>query len=430
MMPSRLLRAPLAWVLAVALATGACAERLDTGATCPILCPGQTLDIVDTVLTDIVAVDSALAGFPFIGTESPMLLANRGDSLDVRVIIRFDTLTRVWAPIGDTARRITYLDSLALRVQLLKTGLKLPATAFIDAYDVTDTTAVDSIPSQLTPRFVPAQLLGTVQVDSAGFGDSLTVRIPLDTAKFFAILADSARPLRIGLRIRAAGSVAVQVRASEAGANGPVLRYRVSPDTIVAVKTIVPSSKTPVTPAGINTEYADYSYAVRTPMVDAPARLLVGGLPGRRTYIRFALPRWLTDSVAVLSARLELVQDPLRGIDATRSMKVRGQLVLAGHAMTDLGRAARLLAPAGTAIADSIVTVVGDSGVVRLEMNGAIRQWRTVNGAAPFPPAIVLRPDVDGTDSPVVRFFSAEAPAAVRPRLRISYVPAIRYGRP
>ncbi|MDQ8145195.1 MAG: hypothetical protein P3A32_07010 [Gemmatimonadota bacterium] len=430
MMRSSLLRAPLAWVLAVALVTGACAERLETGATCPILCPGQTLDILDTVLTDVVAVDSAIGGFPFLGTESPMLLANRGDTLDVRVIVRFDTLTRVWAPVGDTARPITYLDSLALRVQLLKTAVALPATAFIDAYDVTDTAAVDSLPAQLTPRFAPEHLLGSLQIDSTGFGDSLTVRIPLDTAKFFAILADSGRALRIGLRIRAAGSVAVQVRAAESGANGPSLRYRVSADTIVAAKTVLPSSKTPISPDGIKTEYADYSYVVRAPAVDAPSRLLVGGLPGRRTYIRFALPRWLTDSVAVLSARLELVQDPLRALDPTRTMKVRGQLVLAGHAMTDLGRAARLLAPAGTAISDSIVTAVGDSGVVRLEMNGAIRQWRTVNGSAPFPPAIVLRPDVDGTDSPGVRFFSAEAPAGLRPRLRISYVPAIRYGRP
>jgi hypothetical protein len=430
MMRSSLLRAPLAWVLAVVFATGACAERLDTGATCPVLCPGQTLDILDTVLTDIIAVDSAIAGFPFQGTESPMLLAARGDTLDVRVVVRFDTLTRVWAPVGDTARPITYLDSLALRVQLLKTAVALPATAVIDAFDVTDTTAVDSLPAQLTPRFAPEHLLGTVQVDSAGFGDSLTVRIPLDTAKFFAILADTGRPLRIGLRIRAAGSVAVQVRASEAGANGPALRYRVSPDSIVATKTVLPSSRTPTTPEGLRTEYADYSYVVRAPAVDAPARLLVGGLPGRRTYIRFALPRWLTDSVAVLSARLELVQDPLRALDPARTVKVRGQLVLAGYAMTDLGRAARLLAPAGTAISDSIVTAAGDSGVVRLEMNGAIRQWRTVNGTVPFPPAIVLRPDVDGTDSPGVRFFSAEAAPGLRPRLRISYVPAIRYGRP
>jgi len=191
MMRSSFLRAPLAWVLAVVLATGACSERLDTGATCPVLCPGQTLDILDTVLTDIVAVDSAIGGFPFLGTESPMLLAARGDTLDVRVVVRFDTLTRVWAPVGDTVRPITYLDSLALRVQLLKTEVALPATAFIDAFDVTDTTAVDSLPAQLTPRFAPEHLLGTVQVDSAGFGDSLTVRIPLDTAKFFAILADT-----------------------------------------------------------------------------------------------------------------------------------------------------------------------------------------------------------------------------------------------
>ena len=47
-MTRRLLRAPA--LLAVLLATiaGACSERLDTADSCPVLCPGQQLDIVET----------------------------------------------------------------------------------------------------------------------------------------------------------------------------------------------------------------------------------------------------------------------------------------------------------------------------------------------------------------------------------------------
>lgn len=421
---------PLVGLVALALGVGACTEQLDTGATCPVLCPGQSLDIVDTVLTDIVALDTTLVGFPFLGTESALLLASRGDTLDARVVIRFDTLTRVWSPVGDTARPITVVDSLALGLTLRRTAVALPDTLFIDAYDVTDTTAVDSLPGQLTPFFSAANRLGTVAVDSATFRDSLAVRVPLDPARFLAILGDTARVLRIGLRVRGRASVAIHVRPTEGGLGGPSLRYRPATDSGVAVRTVLPYSRTPRTPAGQNAEYADYGYVASGPVLAPTARLLVGGVPGRRSYLRFALPRWLTDSVAVLSAKLELVQDPVRGLDARRAVTVRGQLVLAGTALTDLGRASRLLAPGGTAITDSLVAVVGDSGVLRLEMNGAIRQWRTVDGVAPYPPALVLRPDVDGVDSPVARFFAADAPAAVRPRLRVSFVPAIRYGRP
>ena len=46
--------------------------------------------------------------------ETPLLLASRGDTLDVRAIIRFDSLTRLWTPSGDTARPVTFVDSATL----------------------------------------------------------------------------------------------------------------------------------------------------------------------------------------------------------------------------------------------------------------------------------------------------------------------------
>ncbi|MEK0431176.1 MAG: hypothetical protein RL139_980 [Gemmatimonadota bacterium] len=429
-MTPRLFRAPLLLAFPLALLVGACSEQLDSAATCPVLCPGQELDIVDTVLEAAVSFDTTLTGFPFLGTESPMLLASRGDTLETRVIIRFDTLPRTWAPVGDTARPITYVDSAAVLLQLLRTGVALPASSVVEVYDVTDTTAVDSIPAQLLPRFTAGNLLGSLTVDSTGFRDSLNIKVPLDTAKFHAVVADTGRPLRLGVRIRAASSVAVQVRASESGLSGPSLRFRVSPDTAVAVRAARPYSSTPRSPDGLSTEYGDYTLVARAPTTEATGRFVIGGVPGRRAYVRFNLPRWLTDSVAVLSAKLELRQDPLLALDPATRFVIRGQVVIAANALTDLSRASRLLSPVGTFISDSLRVAPGDSGVVRLEMNGAIRTWRTVNGARPVQSAIVLRPDVDGTTAAAARFYGAGAAPALRPRLRVSYVPSIRYGRP
>lgn len=429
-MPSRLLRAPLLLAFPLALLVGACSEQLDSAATCPVLCPGQELDIVDTVLEAAVGFDTSLAGFPFLGSESPMLLASRGDTLETRVIVRFDTLPRTWTPVGDTARPITYVDSAMVLLQLLKAGVALPAQSVLEVYDVTDTTAVDSVPAALLPRFTAANLLGSVTFDSTGFGDSLNVKVPLDTAKFRAVVADTGRPLRLGVRIRSTASVAVLVRASESGLSGPSLRFRVAPDTAVAARAARPYSRTPIAPEGLNSDYGDYTLVARAPATAAAGRFVIGGIPGRRAYLRFDLPRWLTDSVAVLSAKLELRQDPLTALDPTRPFVIRGQVVIAANALTDLARASRLLAPPGTFISDSLLVAPGDSGLVRLEMNGAIRTWRTVNGARPVPSAIVLRPDVDGVSSSAARFYGAGAAPALRPRLRLSYVPTIRYGRP
>jgi hypothetical protein len=79
---SRRLRA-LWFVLALPLAAavGACTEDLQTGDACPLLCPNQQVEVRDTIIDNIVVLDSSLVGFPFEGSEEPLLLAKLGDSL-------------------------------------------------------------------------------------------------------------------------------------------------------------------------------------------------------------------------------------------------------------------------------------------------------------------------------------------------------------
>lgn len=423
-------RATIVAALAAVSALGACTEELRTSAACPSLCPGQQVPILDTVIDPAVALDTTVQPFPVLGGESALLLASRGDTLDVRAVVRFDTLPRKYSPINDTLTAIAMVDSATLAVQLKRTTAPLPATILLEAYDVTDTVAADSAPLTLLPYFTPSRRLGTLQIDSAGLKDSLAVRIPLDTAMLRAIVQDTTRLLRIGLQVRAAGSVEVTVTGSTGGSSAPTLRYRASADTAVKALTARPFSKTPIAPVGLAGEFQDYLIVVRAPDPTAAGRFVVGGIPGHRSYLRFDLPSWLTDSVAVLTARLELTQEPMRGVDPTRPFVVRAHVGLGAWELADLNRASRLLAPVGTFITDSLVLAPGDSGVKRLEMNGVLRQWRTVNGRRPVPSVLILRPDVEGISSGAARFYGNGAAPSVRPRLRISYVPAIRYGQP
>lgn len=428
----RLLRAPALLALPLALLAGACTERLETADGCPVLCPGQTFDILDTILDPAIVFDTTLSGFPFQGYESPLVLASRGDSLDVRPVIRFDTLTRFYQPIGvDTVTAVRTLDSLRLQVRLQRGSLKLPAVFFVDAYDVGDSTVSDTLPRALLPHFVPARFLGSAQVDSAALlFDTTTVTIFLDTAKVMAIISTPDAPLRIGLRVRAASSVSVYVTPSEDATNGPRIRYRVSRDTLVPAPVLRPSSTTPTTPLNINGDFLDYHIVAAGPDPRKAGRFGVGGMPAVRSYLRFDLPRWLTDSTAVLRAQLELVQDPLRGVADKDSVTIRTQMVLAGYATTDLSRAARLLAPVGYFIGDSIRVAPGDSGTVRLEINALFRAWRTTAGLPSIPSALVLRSDFEGLIPQGARFFGVTAPAGLRPRLRVSYVPSLKFGQP
>ena len=423
-------RATLVAALFSLSALGACTEELRTTATCPGLCPGQQVPILDTVIDPAVVFDTTLQPFPVLGGEAALFLAARGDTMDVRAVVRFDTLPRRYSPIGDTLTAITALDSATLTVQLKRTGAPLPATLFLDAYDVTDTTVADSAPLTLVPYFTPARRLGTVQVDSTALKDSLTVRIPLDATMLLPIVTDTLRLLRIGLQLRAVGSAEVTVTGSTGGTAAPMLRYRASADTAVKALTARPYSKTPIVPAGLAGEFQDYLIVVRAPDPTAVGRFVVGGIPGHRSYLRFDLPRWMTDSVAVLTAKLELTQEPIRGMDPTRSFVVRAHVGLGAWELGDLNRAARLLAPLGTFITDSLVLAPGDSGIKRLEMNGVIRQWRTIDGRRAVPSVVILRPDTEGITGLAARFHGPEAAPALRPRLRVSYIPAVRYGQP
>ena len=104
---------PSRWFFLLALplvaALGACTEDLQTGGTCPVLCPGQGIVIRDTVLEGTVVLDSNLVGFPFQGSEDPMVLAAWTDTLDIRVVARFDSLTGGRTP--DWGAGVAFPDS-------------------------------------------------------------------------------------------------------------------------------------------------------------------------------------------------------------------------------------------------------------------------------------------------------------------------------
>lgn len=435
-MNRRLLRAPVLLAFGFALLLGACAEHLESGSSCPTLCPGQDLVILDTVLSPAITMDTTLGPYPFRGFESPMLLARRGDTLDVRVIVRFDTLVRDYAPSGDSLRPVHTIDSASVTVRLTRTALPLPATFFVDAYDVRDSVAVDSIPSMLLPHFVPGRLLGTVRIDSANFSDTVSVHVPLDTAVLMAAIRDPTRAMRVGLRVRSTGSVAVWVAPSDDVVNGPQLRFRpvsATPggaDSTIVPFSVLPTSSTPTRPLFANADFVDYTLVAVAPNLRAPNRFSTGGVPAVRSYLRFNLPPWLTDSTFVVRAQLEFTQDPIYGLDQRDSIVVYPQLVIAGHAVPDVARAASLLAPAGFFVTDSIRRAPADSGRVAIEINGLIRQWTTTNGVRAIPSAVVLRAANEGSTATGLRFFGLNAAPGLRPRLRVSYVRNANFGRP
>ena len=233
--------ATLAAALAATLTVTACSETLDAGAGCPLLCAQVPIELRDTIV-DAVAVDSSLTGFPAIGFEDFPLLANLGDTLETRVIYRFDTLFNTFRhPLSVTVdSAVTRIDSAKLAVRLVFPVIDSSRVLTIRAYDV-DTvlppeSLADTMVATLAPLFRPDRELGHVTFtpsqlsDSALKGDS-AVRIPIDAARLLAKVTNNER-LRVGLVLESAVPTAIQL----AGAGAPntiALRYWVSPDTTV-----------------------------------------------------------------------------------------------------------------------------------------------------------------------------------------------------
>lgn len=410
-----------------AVAVTGCTEKLDGSGGCPITCTDQSVNL-QTVTLDAVEVDSTVLGGLGRGTEPQMLLANRGDTLDTRVIIRFDTLPST-SKVSTSAAPvpIAYLDSAVLTLQIDSTAYNVGVPVTVSVYDVDDSLAVDDTSAAaLAPLFTPARLVTSVQFDPGAAVDSL--KIPLPDAFLLAKAQAHAR-LRLGLRVAAPDkSVQLRVFAQESGF-GANLRTRISPDTNVAAITMSPYSATPTNSASLAKSLGDFTLVVKGTPPPPAATLAVGGLPGTRAYLRFNIPLSISDSSLVVAATLLLTQQPSASPSASDSMLIQPLLVLAGGALTDPRRAAQVTAPLTVIALAPLNTSPGGFGPKEVQIGPVFRYW-AVQTAAQLPRAIVLESVTEDYSAQQALFYSSSADPALRPKLRISFTHRSRIGVP
>jgi len=403
----------------------ACSENLTGSLGCPELCQDQSALLRDTVLSGVLVVDTVVTGFPLPSTAKDFTLLSQGDSADVRVVFRFDTLVNTFRhPNATVDSSVTRVDSAAIRFAVDTSYGKFSAPITVDAYDV-DTTAADTLPLALVPLFRPDRLIGSATFASASISD--TLRIPIDSAVVRTKAQTGAR-LRVGLRIR--GTTTDRLRISGT-AYTPRLTYRVSPDTLVPTDSVFVLSKTPANDATLASTYAAYPIVVAGALPPPTNSVLaVGGVAGARTFLRFNVPSILIDSVQVVRASLLLQQVPSRVVASNSdTIAILANPVLAGAQVTDLNLLLQLTG-AGTLVGvDSVRMVPKDAGLRSVELVSLFRVWRGV-GEANSVRAIVLRAKQEAASPAELDFVSNEGPLAQRPRLQITYVPRRGFGLP
>lgn len=421
--PDRIVRGALGIALLFTLVS--CSEQVTSSLGCPELCSDQSATLRDTVLADAVVFDTTLTGYPLLGTTRELTLVSRGDTADVRIVARFDTLPRQYVPAAPQPDSLVSRVDSATMIFVIDTAFVRPTSAVtIDAYDV-DTTAADTDRDALIPLFRPDRLIGSTTFQPAELRDTLTLK--LDGAALLAKIQAGAR-LRVGLRIREGSFPTLRVSAT---AFAPRIRYRVSADTTVAPDTVNLYSSTPENDPVVASALALYPVLVAGELPPPPPELLaIGGISGARSYVRFLIPPIVLDSVQVIRASLELTQVPSRSAGGSAdTLTVLTSAVLAGPDVTNVPTELNFLAPLGAFPIDTLRVVPGQGTLRRIEIVTLVRAWRVV-GADKATRAIVLTVTQEGASPGELNFYSSDAPADVRPRLRLTYVPRRGFGIP
>lgn len=417
-------------LLAIATTTfaiAACSDNLDAGKSCPLLCPEQAITLRDTTI-DAVFGDTTVLGLPPIGSETFLMLASHGDTVETRAIIRFDTLQQTFTAGNNADSTITKLDSAIVVLPIAKPdSTHRPSSPItLEVYDV-DTAATDTVTSILSSLFRPDRFLGSKTFAPESLLD--TLRIPISTDSVL-VRIDSGTHLRLGLRLVAPPTNGYDLRLGTTnGGNSASLHLRPSTDTAAKPLNISPVSHTPTDQSFLSGPLADYTIVLKGQTTTPVTELAVGGIPSRRSLMRFNIPAHIVDSTTVVRASLLLTQTPNRRVDPHDSVYVFPLAILATPAVTDPGTLLRFVSSAGFVGLDSLRMAPADSGVRSFEIVGLVRTWKGQSQTV-SPRALGLLSGAEAQLPAEIDFFSTEAPPAVRPRLRITYVPQTSFGVP
>jgi len=385
-----------------------------------VLCPPIGGDVKNITL-DAVVLDTSVNSLSGLGTEPSLILASRGDTLDTRVVIRFDSLPTTFVPATGTAQNIATVDSAYIQLRVDSLSIKGDGPFTIEAYDV-DTTANDTSTTAILALFRPDRFISSQTLLKTALKD--TVKYFISNAALLAKIQSSAR-FRVGLRVTASSSAQLRIASTEGGLP-PLLSFRATPDTVVKPLTVSPLSKTPTDNPIVAGPLVDYTVIAKGPPPAPPSDLTVGGFPPRRAYLRFDIPSNIVDSATIVRATLLLNQISNPSLDPTDTVFILPQLVLAGTIVSDPTKASQIVADIST---DTAKVRPGDSGLVLVEVGRAFSVWR---GQKPdsLPRAIILKSIREGNTPLEIRFFSSEAVSAMRPQLRISYTTSVPFRVP
>lgn len=435
--------------LVLAALVGACAEDLESGSSCATLCPGADIPEREVTLSAITLAQD-VPGILATGTEQLLPLIARGDTVQTRVVLRFDRLVTRYRPgtTDTTTRPIDTVADAAILLTLERFRSTLRDTVVIEAFDLEDGTD-DTTTAGIEAKLVPSRLIGTRRLLPADIAlDTFSIR--LDDESLEAKLAEPdslRRRLRVALRATSPAAVALRIIPTTALGGGPRLRYKQASQTTLI--DLLAESRVPAGDAAAAREQADFATLPVPPPVVTGNVLAVGGLPARRTLLRFAIPDSIDEGAAILQAELRLVQlpgplpdliDSARVDTSSSGLRPRADTVVVlplvgvgGAALLDDPVRAAQLALRRVGVDQlslpALRVTPADSGRQAINVAAILRRWRLLE--ADEPRYLVLAAESEGVQAATAYFWStAASDPSLRPVLYIRYIPRVRIGLP
>jgi hypothetical protein len=434
------------------LALGACKEDLNSGAACPSLCPGQELEVHDTVLVADQVFDTTVLvnGMPPLGTETNLLVARykdaQGDSIVSGAVLRYDSLQRTF-PLVDSTKppiKVASISSASLLFSATPDTSMIRDSLRFEVVDV-DANVPDLDTATIHQLIVSQPAIGSLNVKKDSVSGSHSV--PLDTT-FIRQHVTTGTRIRLAVRLfsyghDSTGNAQVGITpissttSSTNTSTGPTLQYlghAAVADTVDSLQfNNISRSKSS---GGPEFKYLANYQLVLKGSPPSPANVLpVGGLPSSRIYMRFNLPSALIDSsTTIVRATLLLHQQGDPTFTRGDSISLTPRVVIASPTVTDVSKATLLLAeqttvpllsvrvnPSETRV-DSLVLVSRSANLVTL--------WRA-EGPRIMQRALVLQSSGEGRDARRFLIYTNDAPAdSLRPRLHLTYIPRSGFGLP
>lgn len=388
------------------VASLACVESVVAPGLCPEFCPEAEFEVVDSIVNGSVVRDSSFRGYVAAHRASTVQIVGPGLSFDSRAVIKFIPFPDRVRPIpGDsTTAAVLAIDSFTVNLPLVRGNVGSGGVQMaLHRLPVSVDTSVSY--ANLTPNFADSTLIASTAVEEGQETDSLVVTLP--TTAFPSLAADDGE-IALGVRISVGDSSFINIASQRAGSGAALTRYfKVDSAGVVIDRLDVrrPSLTTLVQDGGAGT---------------APGTLSVGGVPSARAIVRIEGLEEIFALGDIILATLELVpSEPIVGAPGD-SLILIGSPVLA-----DFGRKSPIIETDVDSLSrGGVVVAVGSADTIRVDVTAIVRSWDL---DPDLTRTIMLLSRSEGSSFAEARFFSSES-AALKPALRVTYVPSVGLG--